>query len=133
MQLITCKVELKLNSTNYFPLSANDNYNDDGNFNNIIISIKDTKFYVPALTISPNDNRKVTKLPSKRFEKSVYWNEYKTKKKVITKIQQMSLDIFSSQNIIWFGLNVEDDAKGYEVRSYYLPTGTIKSYKIIMK
>ena len=99
MQLITCKVELKLNSTNYFPLSANHNYNDDGNFNNIIISIKDTKFYVPALTISPNDNRKVTKLPSKRFERSVYWNEYKTKKKVITKIQQMSLDIFSNQTL----------------------------------
>ena len=99
MQLITCKVELKLNSTNYFPLSANDNYNDDSNFNNIIISIKDTKFYVPALTISPNDNRKVTKLPSKRFERSVYWNEYKTKKKVITKIQQMSLDIFSNQTL----------------------------------
>ena len=43
--------------------------NDDADFNNIIFTIKDTKLY--AL---------VSKLLSKGFERSVYWNAYKTKK-----------------------------------------------------
>ena len=78
-------------------MSANGNYNDNGNFNNIIFSIKDTKFYDPAVNISPNDNRKLSKLPSGRFKRSVYWNEYKTKSE--KKIQQMNLDIFSNETL----------------------------------
>ena len=35
--------------------------------------------YVPAVTFSARDNKKISKLPSKGFERSVYWNEYKTK------------------------------------------------------
>ena len=47
--------------------------------NNIIFTIKDTKLYVPVVTLSANDNQKLSKLLSKGFERSVYWNEYKTK------------------------------------------------------
>ena len=35
--------------------------------------------YVPVVTLSAKDNQKLSKLLSKRFERSVYWNEYKTK------------------------------------------------------
>ena len=38
--------------------------------------------------------QKLSKLFSKGFERSVYWNEYK---KVRIKIQQMSIDIFFNQ------------------------------------
>ena len=50
--------------------------NDD---NNVIFTIKDTKLYVPVVALSARDNRKLSKILSKEFERSVYWNEYKTK------------------------------------------------------
>ena len=54
------------------------NGNDNGNAN-IIFTIKDTKLYVPVVTLSARDNQKLSKHLSKGFERSVYWNEYKTK------------------------------------------------------
>ena len=42
-------------------------------------TIKDTKLYVPVVTLSEKDNGKLWKPVSKGFEWSVYWNEYKSK------------------------------------------------------
>ena len=41
--------------------------------------MKDTKLYVAVVTLPARDNQKLSKLPSKGFERSVSWNEYKTK------------------------------------------------------
>ena len=82
MSLINCKIELKLKWTKYFVLYVGGNENDINNNNNainIIFTIKYTKLYVPVVTLSARDNQKLTKLLSKGFEISVYWNEYKTK------------------------------------------------------
>ena len=70
------KVELKLNWTNHCDLSANGNHNTDVD-PTIIFTMKDTKLYVPAIILSAKDNQKLSKLLSKGFERSVYWNEYK--------------------------------------------------------
>ena len=45
---------------------------------NIILTIKDTKLYVPVVTLSARNNQKLSKLLSKGFKRSVYWNDYKT-------------------------------------------------------
>ena len=45
----------------------------------IIFNTKDSKLYVPVLTLSARNNQKLSQLLSKAFERSVYWNEYKTK------------------------------------------------------
>ena len=45
----------------------------------IILTIKDRKLYVPVALLSAKDNKKLSKLLSKGFEGSVYWNEYQTK------------------------------------------------------
>ena len=81
---------------------------DNTNANpNIIFTIKDTKLHVPVVTLSARQNKKLSKLLSKRFERSNYWNEYKTKsenkntigmnikQKVRIKTRQMNIDIFS--------------------------------------
>ena len=84
MPLINFKVEFRLKWTKYCVLSAagadivNNNVNDNVN-GNIIFTIKETKFYVPFVTLSARDNQKLSKPLSKGFERSVYWNEYKTK------------------------------------------------------
>ena len=59
--------------------AGNENANDNDNDNNVIFTIKDTKLYVPAVNLSAKDNQKLSKLLRKRFERSFYWNEYKTK------------------------------------------------------
>ena len=56
MPLINCKVEFQFKSSNYCFLSAADNDNSNGNDDNIIFTIKDTKVYVPVVTLSARDN-----------------------------------------------------------------------------
>ena len=57
--------------------------------------MKDTKLYVPVVTLSARDKQNLAKILSKGFERSVCQNEYKTKSE--NKIQQVNLDIFSNQ------------------------------------
>ena len=52
--------------------------NADANPNNIIFTIKDTKLYVPVVTLPARDNKTLS-IPFERVsERSVYWDEYKT-------------------------------------------------------
>ena len=57
-------------------MSAAGDYNDNANPDDIIVTIIDTKLYVPVVTLSAKYNQKLPKLPSTGFERSVYWNEY---------------------------------------------------------
>ena len=81
-----------------YAAGTENNITENSNFNNIVFTIKDTKLYVPAVTLSGKDNKKLSKLLSKEFERSVYWNEYKQKVRI--KIQQMNLDIFLNQTLL---------------------------------
>ena len=55
--LINCKIHLKLNSTKN----------------------KNTKLYVPVVTLSTKGNVKLEKQLYKGFKRPAYWNKYKTK------------------------------------------------------
>ena len=60
MTLINSKVGLKLKWTKYCVFSARgteNDVNDNDNANSIIFTIKDTKLYVPAVTLSARDNQ----------------------------------------------------------------------------
>ena len=65
-------------------MSAAGTVNDNANSNNIIFTIKETKLYVPVVILSAKGSQKSSKLFSKVFEISVYWNEYKTKSETKT-------------------------------------------------
>ena len=58
-------------------MTGNDNTND--NRDNITFTIKDTDLYVSVITLSGKDDQKLSKILSKRFERSVYWSDYKRK------------------------------------------------------
>ena len=60
-------------------VAGTENANDNSDDNNIIFTIKDTKVYIPVVRFSARDNKKLSKLFSKVFEISFYWNKYKTK------------------------------------------------------
>ena len=67
MPLINCKLELKLKWKEHCVLAAVGDDDTIADPSNIIFTIKDTKLYDPALTLSAKDNKKISKLPSKGF------------------------------------------------------------------
>ena len=54
--------------------------------NTATFKITDAKLYVPIVTLSAEDNVKLSKLLSKGFERSIYWNKYKVINKKVTEI-----------------------------------------------
>ena len=136
LPLINCKVELKLRWTKYLVLSASgaDNVNDR-DFNNFIFTMKDTKLYVPVVTLSGRDNQKLSKILSQRFEKSVYWNEYKTKsdnKNTTSEFRYFLRSNFVGVNKLFVLVytNHDNNAKRFTARKYYLPKGITKNYNV---
>ena len=78
--LINCKVELKIRWRRHSVFSVTDTDNSNGkNDDSITFTVKDIKLYVPVEFLLGRDNQKLKKPLSNGFEKSVYWNEYKTK------------------------------------------------------
>ena len=71
MPLINCKLKLNLTWKKECVLS---NQNSAAVF---IINV--TKMYVPVVTLSKEDNKDFIEQQDKGFQRSIYWNEYKTK------------------------------------------------------
>ena len=63
----------------------------------ILFLASKTDLRVPVATCSTKDNKKLPKFISKRSDRRVSWNEYKTKGD--KKIRQMSIYIFSNQTL----------------------------------
>ena len=68
MPLINCKVELSLKWYERCLLTA---------ATTATFKITDAKLYVPIVTLSAEDNAKLSKLLSAEFKRSIYWNKYK--------------------------------------------------------
>ena len=71
MPLINCKIKLNLTWKKKCVLS-----NQDGA---AVFIVNDTKMYVPVVTLSKEDNKDFIEQQNKGFQRSIYWNEYKTK------------------------------------------------------
>ena len=71
MTLINCKIKLNLTWKKECVLS-----NQAGA---AVFIINDTKMYVPVVTLSKEDNKDFIEQQNKGFQRSLYWNEYKTK------------------------------------------------------
>ena len=69
MPLINCKTEFKLIWKKYCVLSAAGNDNANGNFDNIIFTMKYTKLNAAVVTLSAKDNEKLSELLSKMIWK----------------------------------------------------------------
>ena len=78
MPLINCKIHLELIWTKNCVMYDNDD--------NTTFKITNRKFYVPIVTLSTEDNVKLTKQLNKGFRRPVYWNQY------IMKIWSKDLD-----------------------------------------
>ena len=77
MPLINCKVELSLKWYERCLLTA---------ATTATFEITDAKLYVPIVTLSIEDNSKLSKLLSEGFKRPIYWNEYKVTPNKIVEI-----------------------------------------------
>ena len=71
MPLINCKIKLNLTWKKECVLSSNDG--------NTVFIINYTKLYVPVVTLSKEDKKDFIEQQNKGLQRSIYWNEYKTK------------------------------------------------------
>ena len=74
MPLINFKVEPSLNLIKICLLTV---------ANTAIFKITDAKLYVPIVTLSAEDNAKLSKLLSEGLKRSIYWNKYKVIKNIV--------------------------------------------------
>ena len=102
----------------------------------IIFTIKDTKLYIPVVTLSARDNQKLSKFLSKGFERSVYENEYQTKSenKNTTNEYRYFLEsnfVGVNRSFVLVYSNKDDNSKRIKTRRYYLPKRVIDEYNVI--
>ena len=71
LPLINTKLYMELNWTKYSVL-CNQNQNS-------IFQITKCELYIPIVTLNTENNNKLSELLSKGFERTVVWNEYKSK------------------------------------------------------
>ena len=84
MPLINCKVELSLKRTESCILTLNPNANN--NINKATFKTTHAKLYVPVVTLSIEDNSKLSKLLYEGFKRPIYWNKYKVTPNKIVQI-----------------------------------------------
>ena len=118
-------------------LLGNENDHANADSNNIIFTIKDTKWYVPVITLLAKDNQKLPILVSKGFERLVYWNEYKTKswnKNTTNECRYLTEANFLRVNRLFVLTDPNEDAsvKRFSGKKYYLPKGNIKNCNVIV-
>ena len=100
-------------------------------------TIKDTKLFVPVITLSAKVNQELSRLLTKGFEKSVYWNEHKTKVENKNATNECKYSIESnfvrvSRLFLLVYLNQINHAKKYNTTKYYLPKSVTKNYDVII-
>ena len=86
--------------------------------------------------LSARDNQKITKLLSKGFERSVYWNKYKTRsenKNTTNKYRHFLETNFTGVNRLFVSVysNENADSKRFKAKRFYLPKSIIKNYNEI--
>ena len=129
--LINCKIKLNLTWKKECVLST-----DDGN---AVFIINDTKMCVPVVTLSKEDNKGFADQQNKGFQRSIYWNEYKTKEinenADANVFKYINLDP-SFQDVNRLFVLAYNRANGQPTRNgqqkYYLPRIDLEKYNVII-
>ena len=126
--LINCKIELSLTWNQNCILST---VADNSTF-----AITDAKLYVPVVSLSIEDNAKLSKLLSEGVKRTVYWNKYKV---ITNKIYNANLYIRELLHSSYQGVKrlfvlaygrENNDATENGHRKYFLPRIKIENYNI---
>ena len=134
MPLINCKVELSLKWYDRCLLTT---------ANTATFKITDAKLYVPIVTLSVEDNAKLTKLLNEGFKRPIHWNKYKVTPNKIVEIAAADSQYYIRELLdsSWQGvkrlfvLAYDNTAGDNQVsvdsyKKYFLPRIKINNYNI---
>ena len=131
MPLNNCRIKLNLTWKKECILST-----DAGD---AVFIINDTKMYVPVVTLSKEDNKDFIEQQNKGFQRSIDWNEYKTKGQNkdanANEFKYINLDpSFQGVNRLFVMAynRVDGQHTRYGQRKYYLPRIDLKKYNVII-
>ena len=140
MPLINSKIKLNLTWKKECVLSTNNDVAALNLGNNPVFIVNNTKLYVPVVTLSKEDNKDFTEQQNKGFQRSFYWNEYKTKGQDevanANAFKYISLDpSFQGFNRLFVmaydNVNANRSTRDGRTR-YCLPTIDINKYNVII-
>ena len=126
MPLINCEVNLILTWSSICVIT---NSTGAGAF-----EITDRKLYVPAVTLSTQDNSKLLQQLKSGFKRVINWNKYLSKPELLPKKQSSDHLVepsFQGINRL-FILAYENDTQRTSYSGYYLPNVEIKDYNIMI-
>ena len=127
---INCKIKLNLTWKKDCVLSTS--------VGETVFIINDTKLYIPVVTLSKEDNKDFIEQQNKGFQRSIYWNEYKTKE--INEDANANVFKYINLDPSFQGVNrlfvmAYNRATGQPTRNgqqkYYLPRIDLEKYVII--
>ena len=131
MPLINCKIKLNLTWKKECVLSTG--------AGEAVFIINDTKLYVPVVTLSKEGNKDFIEQRDKGFQRSIYWNEYKTKE--INENADANVFKYINLDPSFQGVNrlfvmAYNRANGQPTRNgqskYYLPRIDLEKYNVII-
>ena len=129
MPLINCEVNLILTWSSTCVLVAARVDNQNAKF-----AITDTKFYVPVVTLSTQENTKFLQQLKSGLKKIINWNKYLSKPELLGQnpnLNHLVEPSFQGINRL-FVLAFENDDDRISDDEYYLPTVEIKDCNIVI-
>ena len=145
MPLINCKIELSLKCVENCVLTSaaiGTNANTTG-ADTATFKITDAQVYVAIVTLSAEDNAKLSKLLGEGFKRPVYWNKYKVIDNTVVEIAAANGEKYirelldsSWQGVKRFFVVAYDNKEGDNkvsvdsYKKYFLPRVKIENYNI---
>ena len=129
MPLINCEVNLILTWSSTCVIASVIVANQAATF-----EITDTKLYVPAVTLSTQENTKFLQQLKSGFKRVINWNKYLSKPELLAQnpnLNHLVEPSFQGVNRL-FVLAFENDNHRTSDERYYLPTVEIKDYNIVI-
>ena len=126
MPLINCEVNLILTWSKDCVIT---NSTGTGKF-----EIKDTKLYVPVVTLSTQDNAKLLQQLKSGFRRTINWNKYQSGPKTYAQKRYLNHLVnprFQGVNRL-FVLSFENEDQRKSHSTYYLPKVEIKDYNVMI-
>ena len=128
--LINSKVELTVNWIERCVLTI---------ANTAIFKITDAKLYVPVVTLSTEDNVKLSTLLNEEFNRSIYWRKYKVTDNIVVEIDAPNAEkhirelldsSYKGVKILFVLAYDNNQVSVHSFKKYFLPRVRIEKYNI---
>ena len=129
MSLINCKIKLNMEKKCVLSTDAGD----------AVLIINDTKIYIPVVTLSKEDDKDFIEQQNKGFQRSIYWNECKTKELTenadanVFKYNNLDSSLQGVNRLFVMAYNrVDGQPTRNGQQKYYLPRIDLEKYNVII-